>query len=140
MKEVFGEAVPDINAHLFTRVVLGALAHKPTPLTGAELRFIRTHFEETQAKFARACHVTAAAVCKWETSGQEATGMTWATEFFIRHRVLAALPESMTIERFSPAPSQSRLQALMRETAVWRAARPEPVGISRAELERAMAA
>ena len=51
MKEVRGEQVLDINGNLFRNLVLAALAKKPGPLTGNEVRFVRLWQKKTLAEF-----------------------------------------------------------------------------------------
>lgn len=66
MKRVFGEWCVDLNLNKLMLVVLNALAHKPIPLTGDELRFIRSYLKMTLAEFGKAFGVSHVAVLKWE--------------------------------------------------------------------------
>ncbi len=67
MKKEFGEWYIDINMNKLMLVVLDALVHKPIPLTGDELSFIRSYLQMTSTEFGRAFGVTHAAVLKWES-------------------------------------------------------------------------
>jgi DNA-binding transcriptional regulator YiaG len=67
MKKVFDEWYIDINMNKLMLVVLHALAHKPTSLTGDELSFIRSHLQMTSTEFGKAFGITHAAVLKWES-------------------------------------------------------------------------
>jgi transcriptional regulator with XRE-family HTH domain len=73
------------------KVLLRALAHKPSRLTGNEIKFIRTHFEMTLQAFAKRFCVTHVGVMKWEKSLNRPTVMNWTTEKDIRLFVLTRL-------------------------------------------------
>lgn len=75
----------------FGPAVLGALAEKPTRLTGNEIRFIRQHYEMRLAEFGKVFDVSHPAVKKWEGKRDTATGMAWSTEVLIRLYVLNRL-------------------------------------------------
>lgn len=66
MKKILGEWCIDINMNKLMLVVLEALAHKPTPLTGDELHFIRSYLEMSMADFGKMFGVSHVAVQKWE--------------------------------------------------------------------------
>ena len=91
MVKVRGEWTPNINYNELAKVVLHALCHKPGRLTGAEIRFIRQHFEMTLQAFADRFCVTHVAVIKWEKSKNKPTAMAWATEKDLRLFVLSKL-------------------------------------------------
>jgi DNA-binding transcriptional regulator YiaG len=88
MRKVFGEWVVDINFNKLRNDVLNYLIHKPTGLTGAELRFIRKHFEMTTTEFGKACGVTHAAVLKWES---EENRISPTVDVYIRLYILSRL-------------------------------------------------
>lgn len=81
MKKVFGEWFLNINLSTLQKCVLHELVHKATPLTGAEIRFIRKYFEMTTSEFGSVFGATHAAVLKWE---KEESRMNTATEFCVR--------------------------------------------------------
>lgn len=91
MIKVRGAWTPDINYNELAKVVLQVLCHKPGRLSGAEIRFIRQHFEMTLQAFAERFCVTHVAVMKWERSKNKSTAMAWTTEKDIRLFALSKL-------------------------------------------------
>src|ERR1700688_148683 len=85
MKKVAGEWCIDIDMNKLMIVVLEALVHKPTSLTGDELGFIRSYLGMTTAKFGKTFGVSHVAVLKWE-SGEN--NISPPLEFCIRLYVL----------------------------------------------------
>jgi DNA-binding transcriptional regulator YiaG len=85
MKEVFGDWILNINLALFQKTVLHMLARKPTPLNGAELRFIIDYLKMSTREFAQLFGVTHAAVLKWEN---EKSKMNPSTEVCLRLYIL----------------------------------------------------
>lgn len=85
MKKVFGDWVLNINLEHFQKAVLHMLARKPTPLSGAELRFIIDYLKISTRKFAQLFGVTHAAVFKWEN---EKSKMNPSTEVCLRLYIL----------------------------------------------------
>jgi len=67
MKKTCGEWCIDINMEHLMVVALHALIHKPTPLTAAELGFIRSYLQMTKAAFSKTFGVSHVAVLKWES-------------------------------------------------------------------------
>lgn len=88
MKKIFGEWVLDINLDKFQADMLKALIHKPVPLTGSELRFIRKSLELSTTAFGKMFGVSHPAVLKWE---KEQVNINPATEIYIRLYVLQTL-------------------------------------------------
>lgn len=91
MVKVRGAWTPKINYNHLAEAVLNSLAFKPSRLTGAEIRFIRTHFQMTLQKFAKRFSVTHVAVIKWEKAKNHPTVMNWPTEKDIRLFLLSKL-------------------------------------------------
>lgn len=91
MVKVRGLWTPKLDYNELTQVVLRAMAHKGSRLTGAEIKFIRTHFEMTLQEFANRFCVTHVAVLKWERAKNQSTTMTWSTEKDIRLFVLSKI-------------------------------------------------
>lgn len=85
MKKVFGDWVLNINLEHFQKAVLHMLARKPTPLSGAELRFIIDYLKMSTREFAQLFGVTHAAVLKWEN---EKSKMNPSTEVCLRLYIL----------------------------------------------------
>jgi DNA-binding transcriptional regulator YiaG len=67
MKKEFGDWYIDINMNKLMLVVLEALAHKPSALTGDELQFIRKYLSMTTTEFGKLFGVTHVTVLKWES-------------------------------------------------------------------------
>lgn len=85
MKKILGEWCIDINMNKLMLVVLEALIHKPTALTGDELRFIRSYLVMTTTEFGKTFGVSHVAVLKWES---EKNRVSPALELYIRLFVL----------------------------------------------------
>ena len=88
MKKVFGEWVLDINLAKLQLDMLKALIHKPVPLTGSELRFIRKYLELSATAFGKLVGVSHPAVLKWE---KDQAHISPPTEIYIRLYVLQNL-------------------------------------------------
>lgn len=84
LKKIRGIEVPDINYNALQLILLDLLSHKPFPLTGNEIRFIRQSLKMTLAEFAKHFSVTHAAVIKWEKSKDQFAKITPSTELYIR--------------------------------------------------------
>jgi DNA-binding transcriptional regulator YiaG len=66
MKKAFGEWCLDIDMNKLMRIVLEAIIHKPTALTGDELRYIRKYLEMATTEFGKTFGVSHVAILKWE--------------------------------------------------------------------------
>ena len=97
MIKVRGIWTPKINYNQLTDSVLIALSFKPGRLTGAEIKFIRLHFEMTLQAFAERFGVTHVAVLKWEKAKDQPTAMNWATEKDIRLFILSQQKVKATV-------------------------------------------
>jgi transcriptional regulator with XRE-family HTH domain len=91
MVKVRGAWTPKINYNHLADAVLNSLAFKPSRLTGAEIKFIRTHFKMTLQEFAKRFCVTHVAVIKWEKTKNHPTVMSWTTEKDVRLFILSKL-------------------------------------------------
>ena len=89
-----GVWTPHINYNALMKIVLHALCHKPSPLSGVEVRFIREYFEMTTTKFGELFGVSHAAVLKWEKQGLKPAKITPTTEKCIRLFILEKLSAS----------------------------------------------
>lgn len=89
MVKVRGRWTPEINYNEFGKAVLLALCHKPSRLTGAEVRFIRQQLGITLQAFAERFCVTHVAVIKWEKAGNKSTPMSWTTEMDLHLFILS---------------------------------------------------
>ena len=88
MKKYWGEEMPDINYNILKRAVIELLAHKPGPMTGNELRFVRQYFELNYSEFGKHFGQSRQAVAKWESKGDEFSLITPSTEMHIRLYIL----------------------------------------------------
>ena len=91
MIELRGVWTPDINFNVLQKVVLLALAHHSSDLTGNQIRFIRTWLGLTQAEFGKLFGVTHPAVVKWEKTDNKGSKMTLTTQRELRMLILDQL-------------------------------------------------
>ena len=89
--EVRGVKVPETNYNELQKHVLLALTHKPSPLTGNEVRFIRQYLEMTFSEFAKRFGVTHAIVIHWEKAKDHFAKIQPSTELCIRLSILDAV-------------------------------------------------
>ena len=99
MIKVRGQWALHVNFIDYQKAVLRLLAHKPSRLTGSEIKFIRKYFEMTARSFAKRFSVKHTAVLKWEKHEMSATNMTWSTEKDIRLFILDELEKKATALR-----------------------------------------
>jgi DNA-binding transcriptional regulator YiaG len=85
------DAIVFVDYRTLAEAVQRFLAEKPTRLTGHEVRFLRQTADLTLEQFGRLFDVTHPAVKKWESKGDNPTGMAWTTELAIRLHVLDRL-------------------------------------------------
>jgi DNA-binding transcriptional regulator YiaG len=81
MKKVFGEWVIDIDMNALQAFVFKGLIHKPYPLTGREMRFMRKFLEMSTTEFGENLGISHATVVKWE---KEQTKISPMQEAYIR--------------------------------------------------------
>jgi len=96
MVKARGVWTPNVDYNKLSNLLLTALAHKTSKLTGNEIRFIRLHFEMTVEQFGKRFGTTHPAVLKWEKTKNEPTAMTWAIEKDVRLFVLTKINKSAT--------------------------------------------
>jgi len=68
MRKMAGEWILDLDMELLQRVVLEALIHKPTLLSGTEIRYIRKYMYLSMVEFSKVFGVSHVSVSKWENS------------------------------------------------------------------------
>lgn len=90
MKKVIGEWVIDINLNALQLFVFEWLIHKPSPLTGKEIRFMRKFMDLTTEDLGKMLGVTHAAVVKWE---KEQAKIGFMQEVYIRMVFLELLKD-----------------------------------------------
>ena len=94
-KNVEGFEVLDINMKKFKEAIFKALIVKPAPLTGSELRFMRTHLQLTQKEFSNITKMkNQSSIAQWEKKKDKATGMSFHVEMGVR----AILAEKVNIK------------------------------------------
>jgi transcriptional regulator with XRE-family HTH domain len=79
-----GHDVLDINHAVISELLFAALIVKPTPLTGAEVRFMRLFMGLTLESLAESLHITHPTILAWERHGDEFTKMTDSIETMLR--------------------------------------------------------
>lgn len=89
--KIRGQWTPDVDYNLLQMGILGALACKPSRLTGSEIKFIRHFFEMNLTDFAKRFSVKHPAVIKWEKTKDKPTKMNWSTEKDIRLFIISKL-------------------------------------------------
>lgn len=90
MKKVLGEWVIDINLNALQLFVFKGLIHKPSPLAGKEMRFMRKFMELTTEELGKLLGVTHAAVVKWE---KEQAKMSLVQDVYIRMLFIGMLKD-----------------------------------------------
>ncbi len=90
MKKVIGEWVIDINLNALQLFVFKGLIHKPSPLTGRELRFMRKFMDLTTEDLGKKLGVTHATVVKWE---KEQSNMSLVQDVYIRMLFMGMLKD-----------------------------------------------
>jgi len=81
LKKVFGEWVLDINLAALQRFVFHGLIHKPSSLTGKEIRFMRKFLDLSTTGFGEKLGVSHATIVKWENGQVKIASMQ---EIYIR--------------------------------------------------------
>jgi hypothetical protein len=82
---------PAIDYNKLQKMVLLALSHKPFPLTGNEVHFIRTYFDMTLESFGKQFGITHAGVLTWEKAKNKLAKISPTTELCIRLFILEKL-------------------------------------------------
>ena len=111
MKKAFGEWCLDIDMNKLMRIVLEAIIHKPTALTGDELKYIRKYLEMATTEFVKTFGVSHVAILKWEKGeNQIAPAMEVCIRLYILNHLHAkdkefrALYNDLDLQRLSKGP------------------------------------
>ena len=88
---VRGTWTPDIDYNKLHLNILKAMARKPIPLTGNEIKFIRHYFELTLKEFGECFGVSHVAVIKWEKAGDESPPYSVSQDRDLRTFIMARL-------------------------------------------------
>jgi len=91
MIELRGVWTLDIDLNVLQKVVLLALAHCPTELTGNQVRSIRAWLNLPQIAFGKLFGVTHPAVVKWEKTGDKPAKIHLTTQRDLRLLLLDKL-------------------------------------------------
>jgi DNA-binding transcriptional regulator YiaG len=94
-----GVWTPAIDYNKLQKVVLVALSHKPFPLTGNEVHFVRACFEMTLQTFGKYFGVTHVAVMNWEKTKNQPAKISPPAELYVRLFILDKLKISNQIFR-----------------------------------------
>jgi DNA-binding transcriptional regulator YiaG len=113
MVKIMGVWTPDIEYNKLQKIVLLALCHKPFPLTGNEVRFIRNYFEMTLVMFGKHFGVTHVAVLHWEKSKNKPAKIQPAAELYVRLFILEKL--NMNNQVFRETFREFDIQKITRE-------------------------
>ena len=81
MTKILGEWVMDIDMNKFQLFIFHGLIHKPSRLTGCELKFLRKFLEMTTQDLGKKLGVTHPAILKWE---KETAKMSLTQEIYLR--------------------------------------------------------
>lgn len=114
MKKVFGEWVIDIDMNALQVVIFNGLIHKPYPLTGKEIRFMRKFLEMSTTEFGKKLGVSHPTVVKWEKQQskispiQESYIRMFLLEHFKNHEILNLYKE-ITPEKLAEAKSKKTI-------------------------------
>ena len=84
MIELRGVWTLDIDLNILQKVVLLALAHHPSDMTGNQIHFIRNWLGLTQTEFGKLFGVTHPAVVKWEKAGNKGSKINLTTQRDLR--------------------------------------------------------
>jgi DNA-binding transcriptional regulator YiaG len=97
MKKVFGEWVIDIDMNELQSLVFKGLIHKPYPLTGKEMRFMRKFLGLSTTELGETLGVSHATVVKWE---KEQTKVAPIQETYIRMFLFESLKDNELINLY----------------------------------------
>lgn len=82
---------PAVDYNRLQKTVLLALSHKPFPLSGHEVHFIRAYFEMTLEAFGKNFGMTHVAVLNWEKAKSKPAKINPAVELLLRLFILEKL-------------------------------------------------
>jgi DNA-binding transcriptional regulator YiaG len=98
MKKVFGEWVIDIDMNALQIFVFEGLIHKPYPLTGKEMRFMRKFLEMSTEELGKKLGVSHATIVKWEKEQAKVSPMQ---EAYMRMFLFTCLKEKEFINIYN---------------------------------------
>ncbi len=129
-----GNWTPAIDYNKLQKHVLLALSHKPFPLTGSEVHFIRVYFELTLEHFGKQLGVTHVAVLNWEKSQDKPAKINPTTELFLRLLILEKL--KMNNQVFRDTFREFDIEGIIKEYKSASSKGKRPVTLPGAEVAR----
>lgn len=84
MIEIRGIWTLDVDLNVLQKVILLALAHQSSNLSGNQIRFIRNWLGLTQSELGKLFGITHPAVVKWEKTGNKSSKMNLTTQRDLR--------------------------------------------------------
>jgi len=97
MKKVFDEWVMDIDMNKFQLFIFKGLIHKPSGLSGREMKFMRKFLQMTTTELGNKLGVSHPAILKWE---KEASRMSPAQEIYFRMVCVESLNTQEVVKIF----------------------------------------
>ena len=112
MKKVFGEWVIDIDMNALQIFVFKGLIHKPYPLTGKEMRFMRKFSDMSTTELAKKLGLSHATIVKWEKEQVKIGALqeTYIRMFFLeflKDKELIKLYKEITPKRLAEAKNKT---------------------------------
>lgn len=107
MKKLLGEWVIDIDMNKLQIFVFKALIHKPSRLSGKEIKFMRKFLNMTTTELGKKLGVTHAAVVKWE---KEQTKINPSQEIYLRMFFLGCFNDKDLIKIFEEIKPEKLLE------------------------------
>ncbi|MBS0648694.1 MAG: hypothetical protein JSS10_05665 [Verrucomicrobia bacterium] len=104
---------PAVDYNKLQKTVLLALSHKPFPLSGHEVHFIRAYFEMTLEAFGKNFGMTHVAVLNWEKAKSKTAKINPAVELLLRLFILEKL--NMNNQVFRDTFREFDIQRIARE-------------------------
>ena len=108
MKKVLGEWVIDIDMNELQKFIFKGLIHKPYPLTGKEMRFMRKFIGLSTTDFGEKLGLSHATVVKWE---KEQAKISPIQEAYIRIFFLEILKEKELFQLYKEITPQLLAEA-----------------------------
>jgi len=108
MKFVLGEWVIDVDMDALQKFVFKGLIHKPSPLSGKELRFMRKFLNLSTTEFGKKLGLSHATVVKWEN---EESKISPLQESYIRMFLFEQLHNTQLIHLYQEIRPEKLSQA-----------------------------
>ena len=99
-RKIRGEWLLKLDVLKIADAVFKILPHKPTGLTGTEIRFARTHLNMSKRKFAEHLNVSHTSVNKWEQSEDRKAPIDPLTEVALRSFIKLQVNDDQDFSNF----------------------------------------